>query len=277
MTDLVGRIVERGLVTREQADTALLEARRTGRSVWFAFVKLDYLSEESIVRFFAQEARIPYVHIPDYRITQGVLKTLDEYFCRQNTVIPLWRVGDTLFVACNNPFNTALLDSIGKSSGCSVEPLIATSTAIIQALDYYWRIDTIGFEMADFIVSAAPLKGLMPYRESERIPIDWPVSITVQGGVLALAFESRIEGRTHDISRDGSAIGIDLPLYLPKGITIALAIYPVTGERRGNMILEAEGEIVQSYMKIPPDYSVGIRFKIMQDDIKKKLLAYALA
>jgi hypothetical protein len=277
MTDLFGRIIERGLVTREQAEAAAAEAARINRSVWFVLVKLDYLSEESIVRFFAQEARIPYVHIPDYRIKQGVLKTLDEHFCRQNAVIPLWRVRDTLFVACNNPFNTALLDAIGKMSGCVVEPLIATSTAVIQALDYYWRIDTIGFDMANFLVNAEPVRGLTVSRESERIAIDWPVSIAVQDNALSLAFESRIDGRTHDISRDGSAIGIDLPLYLPKGIVIAMAIYPLSGGKRQNMILEAAGEIVQSYMKKTPDYSVGIRFKVMEEGIKKKLLSYALA
>ena len=118
MADLVRRIIERGLVTQEQGHAAALEAARTNRTVWFSLVKLDYLSEESIVRFFAQEARIPYVHLPDYRIKQGVLKTLDEHFCRQNTVIPLCMVQETLFVACNNPFNLALLDSIGKLSGC---------------------------------------------------------------------------------------------------------------------------------------------------------------
>ncbi|MFA6383955.1 MAG: PilZ domain-containing protein [Candidatus Omnitrophota bacterium] len=276
MLDLVSRIVERGLVTREQADTALLEAGKSDLPVWFVFVKLDYLSEESIVRFFAQEARIPYVHIPDYRIKQGVLKILDEFFCRQNTVIPLWLVGGTLFVACNNPFNMALLDSIGKLSGCSVEPLIATSTAIIQALDYYWRIDKIGFDMADFIVSPEMVKGMAMWRKSERIKIDWPVSITVQDDAIALAFESRIEGRTRDISRDGSAIGIGLPLFLPRGIAIAMSIRPSGGGKKRGAVFTVSGEIIQSYMNKTPDYPVGIRFKNAQGDIQAALLRYAM-
>jgi hypothetical protein len=204
-----------------------------------------------------------------------VLKTLDEHFCRQNTVIPLWLVGETLFVACNNPFNMALLDSVGKASGYAVESLIATSTAIIQALDYYWRIDTIGFDMANFIVGAAPVKGLTLWRESERVALDWPVSITVEDEALALAFESRIEGRAHDISRDGSSIGINLPLYLPKGIAVALVLHPIAGGIREDVRLEAAGEIVQTYMNKTPDYSAGIRFKNMQEDVKKKMIKLA--
>jgi hypothetical protein len=277
MADLFERIIERGLVTQAQGHAALLEAGRTNRTVWSALVKLDYLSEESIVRFFAQEAHIPYVHLPDYRIKQGVLKTLDEQFCRQNTVIPLCMVRKTLFVACNNPFNMALLDSIGKLSGCAVEALIATSTAIIQALDYYGRIDTLQFDIAKFMVSPAPVKGLTLWRGSERIAIDWPVSITLQDESLALAFESRIEGRTHDISRDGSAIGIDLPLYLPQGITVAIVIHPIPGGKGEDARLGAVGEIVQSYMNKTPDYLMGIRFKDIHDDVRKKLLAFASA
>ena len=275
MADLFGRLLERGLVTQEQGHAALLEAAKTNRTVWFALVKLDYLSEESIVRFLAQEANVPYIHISDYRIKQGVVKILDEHFCRQNAVIPLWRVRETLFVACSNPFNMALLDSIGKLCDCSIELLVSSSTEIIQALDYYWRIDTIGFDMANFIVSSAPVKGFTLWRRSERIGIDWPVSITLQDDALALTFESRIESRVRDISRDGSSIGVDLPIYLPKGITVAMAMHPIVAGKRVDPGLEAEGEIVQSYMNKTPDYLVGIRFKNMQQDIKERLLTCA--
>ncbi|MFA5099674.1 MAG: PilZ domain-containing protein [Candidatus Omnitrophota bacterium] len=274
MADLFGRLMEHGLVTQEQGHIALLEAARTNQTVWFALVKLDYLSEEIIVRFFAQEAQISYVHIPDYRIKQGVLRILDEHFCRQNTVIPLFMVQKTLFVACSNPFNMALLDSIGKLSGSAVEPLIATSTAIIQALDYYWRIDTLRFDIAKFIVSPAPVKGLSLWRKSDRIAVDCPASVVVQDEFFAMSVSSRVEGRSHDISRDGNAIGIYLPLYVPKGVKVLVVLSPEGGKGPSDNRLEFAGETVHSFMQNTQKFSVGIRFSDIDAAEKKKLLDF---
>jgi hypothetical protein len=276
MTDLSDRLIEQGLVTREGLETARLEAAKTGRSVWATLINLDYLSEESIVRFFAQEANIPYVRLPDYRIKQNVLNMMEESFCRQNRIIPLWMVQDTLFIACNDPFNTALLDTIAKLTRCSVEPLMATSTAIDQTIDHYWKQDNISFNVADFLVKQEPVKGMAFWRESERIAVDWPVSVAVRDEALALACLSSLEGRGHDISRDGSAIGIYLPLYLPKGIAVIMKIQPLSGNKPQDRIFEAAGEIVHSYMHSGRDYSVGIRFNNIEEGAKKDLLSYAL-
>jgi hypothetical protein len=239
-------------------------------------IKLEYLSEESIVRFFAQEANIPYVRLPDYRIKQNVLNMLEEDFCRQNHVIPLWMIQDTLFIACNNPFNTALLDTIAKLSRCFVEPLMAASTAIDQTIDHYWKQDNISFNIADFLVKQEPVKGMAFWRESERIAVDWPISVTVRDEAFALACSSSIEGRGHDISRDGSAIGIYLPLYFPKGIAVVMDIHPLSGNKPQDRIFRISGEIVHSYMHSARDYSVGIRFNNIEEGARKDLLSCAL-
>jgi hypothetical protein len=201
---------------------------------------------------------------------------LEENFCRQNHVIPLWMVQDTLFIACNNPFNTALLDTIGKMSRCFVEPLIATAADIDQTIDHYWKPDNISFNIADFLVKQEPVKGMAFWRESERIAVDWPISLAVRNEAFSLACSSDIEGRGHDISRDGSAIGIYIPLYLPKGIAVIMSIRPLSGNKPQDRIFELAGEIVHSYMHSGRDYSVGIRFNNIEEGAKKDLLSCAL-
>jgi hypothetical protein len=276
MNDLSDRLIEKGLVTREALDTARFEAYKIGRSVWFTLIKLEYLSEESIIRFFAQEANIPFVRLSDYRIRQNAINILEENFCRQNHVVPMWMVQDTLFIACSNPFDTAMLDAVGKLCRCFVEPLLATSTAIDQTIDYYWKLDNINFNIADFLVRQQPVKGMAFWRESERIPVDWPVSVSVRDGAFALADSSNIEGRCHDISKDGSAIGIYLPIYLPKGIAVDMNIRPLTVNISGNRTFETGGEVVHSYMHSAQAYSIGARFKNFDEGLKKDLISCAL-
>ncbi|HNQ50880.1 MAG TPA: hypothetical protein PKL03_05525 [Candidatus Omnitrophota bacterium] len=275
MSVLLEKIVAAKLVTKEQAKAAELWASAINRSVWCALVKLEYVSEEQLVRFFAQEAQIPYVNLPDYRIKRGAVEMLEEHFCKQNTVIPLCRVGDTLFLACSNPFNAALMDTIGKLTRCIVEPLVATSTGIIQALDYYWHEPLVDYSMADFLVRQEPVKGMAFWREAERIAVDWPVELFPTGEALSLAVPSSGQGRASDISRDGSAIGVRLSVYMPRGVTVAVLFVPSAADVIRGRRLEAQGEIVHSFMQSTHAFCVGIRFVAIEPDVRRELLMRA--
>jgi hypothetical protein len=56
-----------------------------------------------------------------------------------------------------------------------------------------------------------------------------------------------------------------------------MSIRPLSGNKPEDRIFDAAGEIVHSYMHSAQDYSVGIRFKEIEEGIKKELLISALA
>lgn len=275
MEPLLEKIVAAGLITQEQVKAAGLWAAAINRSVWSTLVKLEYLSEEQITRFFAQEAQIPYVNLTDYRIKKSAVEILQEHFCRQNTVIPLCRIGNTLFIACANPFDSALMDAVGKLSRSVVEPLIATSTGIIQALDYYWHEPMADYDIADFLVRQGPVKGMPFWRESERIGVDWPVELFVRDDAFSLALPPCIEGRARDISRDAGAIGITFALYLPRGLKVLVALLPRPGVAADEECIELPGEIAHSYMQDTRRFSIGIRFGVVDARTREMLLKRA--
>ena len=276
MGSLAERVVEAGLVTQQQADIARLEAVKINRSFWYALVELEYLSEENVIRFFAQEAQVSYVHLPDYRIKRTALEMLEEHFCRQNTVIPLCHIGDTLFIACNNPFNAALLDMAGKISGCVIEPVMATSTDIMQALDYHWHRPDINFEAADFLVRSEPLKGMMFWRGSERVSVDIAVHIAVKDDDFSLSLTSGIDARAHDISGDGSAIGVYIPLYLPAGVRVSAQFDHYDAGQGQNKSVECEGKVIHCFMHNTRKFTAGIRFGAAPAGIMQRILKRAI-
>ncbi len=117
MDDLENKLVEDKWITNEQFYLARQESYRTGKSIWAILVKLGYLSEEDISLFFSQESNIPFIKISDYQIKQETLDLIDENFCIQNLIIPLFKVKDVLFVACSNPLNTSLMEALAKMTG----------------------------------------------------------------------------------------------------------------------------------------------------------------
>ncbi len=276
--DLEAKLVERKLITLDQLVYARLEAERSGRSVWHAFVKMGFLSEENITRFLASEAGVPYVKLSDYKLQKAVLNLLDESFCRANSVIPVLKDGNNLVAACGNPFDTIMLDTVGKITGCLVEPVMASASSISQALDYYWRLDTLNFDIADLVSKQEPVKGMMFWRESERVKIDWPVCVNLEDDSISLAGAGAVDGMAYNLTRDGLSVGVSLSVYLPKGARVALKIYPAGAKDidvENVKICEAAGRVVNSYAS-NNEYFAGIKFIDMADTMKEYLIRKAV-
>ena len=272
MEHLAARLVEEKLLEPWQLDMARLEATGAGISLWAGLVKLGFLSEERVCVFFAQECGIPFVRIADYCIEPQVLHMVEENFCAQNIVIPLFRIQNTLFVACGNPLNTALIDDLSKMTGCAIEPLVATLHSILSALDLYWHFDERVFELGRFIVRQYGMQGVSQWRESERLNFAVPAGIVVLDQAINLLVKAPIEARTMNISADCSAVGIQSPVYLPRGIAVSLQLAVKADTAALPEFIQAHGEIQRSSMLRAGTYLLGIKFINIEEGIRQKLL-----
>lgn len=275
MVDLETRLVEDKWITNEQFYLTRQESYRTGKSIWAILIKLGYLAEEDIILFFSQESNIPYVRISDYKIKQEILDLIDENFCIQNLVIPLFKVQKVLFVACSNPLDTSLTDTLAKMTGCVVEPLMATAHSILGALDLYWRMEDKIFEAGKFIIKQNPVQGFSLWREAERLPLRIPVSLKIEDESVVVRSSVVIEGNTHDISKGGTAVGLQLFLFLPKGLKVSLKFNPGRNSSVATKILEAKGEVVHCHIEKEMHYFLGIKFIDIQDEVRSALLKLA--
>ncbi len=275
MDDIEKLLVERGLTSPETLDLARLEAAKNGYSVWLSLVKLGYLTETQLMVFFAQESGIAYINLSDYRIAPEVLHLLDEHFCRQNTVIPVCKINDLLYLACSNPLDPALVDAAGKHCGLSVEPLFATTAAITAALDYYWRLNERNFSAGQFISRKNPLKGVGFWRESERLFLSLPVMVAVRDQGIALAPAQQLKAQAQDISRNAKAIGIACPVFLPRGVSLFMEF---DGLKRPGARQEefcATGEIIRCFMLKEGDYFLGVTLGELDPVLRQRLLEKA--
>ncbi len=132
MEDLESKLINCGLITAQQALQAEKEALACGKALCATLVKLGFVTEEEMAIFFANESSIPYIRVSDYCVSWEVLATLDENFCRQYLVIPVFKIKEVLFVAVSNPLDTALMDNLFKINGCDIEHLIASCSQILR-------------------------------------------------------------------------------------------------------------------------------------------------
>jgi hypothetical protein len=162
-------------------------------------------------------------------------------------------------VACANPLDTGLIDNLNQISNCDIEPLLASANAITDALNYYYGPPQKDFEIEKFMIRQNTLKGLAFWRESERLRLEVPLRIMIDDQSLVLHHAPVIDCRTTNISRNGSAVGAQVFLFLPKGVYVSLE-FKLEGELGAEpRIIKAKGEIVHSHMEKGQRYFLGIK------------------
>ncbi len=273
MEDLELKLIQDKWVSLEQFNLAKQETDKCGKSIWVGLLKLGYLTGEDVAVFFAQETNIAYVRISDYEIAPEVLSLVDENFCRENLVMPLFKVKDRLFVVFNNPLDTALVDRLAKLSGCDIEPLIASAESINQALDLYYGLEDRVFDIERFVMKQGPLRRISYWRESERRPLEIPVSIKIEDKNVVLHYSSPIDGSTRNISNGGTAVGLNIFLFIPSGTNVYLE-FKLGGDlsSKSQQIIKAKGEVVYCRMEKGQRYFLGIKFIEIEDGARNKLL-----
>ncbi|HKP76779.1 MAG TPA: type IV-A pilus assembly ATPase PilB [Longimicrobiaceae bacterium] len=124
--DRIGdQLVHEQLISREQLQQALDDARANGTRIGYSLVKLGFLSESDLVRALARQHRVPAVDLERVRLDQRILKLIPAEFAAKHQVLPLRRVGRTLTVAMSNPTDLGVIDDLKFLTRLDIEAVIA--------------------------------------------------------------------------------------------------------------------------------------------------------
>jgi type IV pilus assembly protein PilB len=116
------RLLERGLIGEDQLAKALARQRQTGKYLREILLDERLVDEDALLAFFEEEMAIPRVDLADYAYDREILALIPEEVARRCRAVPLFRVGDSLTVALEDPFNLAALDELRGACGCDIEP-----------------------------------------------------------------------------------------------------------------------------------------------------------
>ena len=131
------------IITPDQLRKATQEQKR-GERLEQALVRLGYATEELILQVLADYFDLPFVDLDTYLIDEKVVKTIPEEMARRHTLIPIFKIGETLTVATTNPLNIHALDEVRNRVKTDVEIAISTEKKIKKAIDqHYGATDTI--------------------------------------------------------------------------------------------------------------------------------------
>jgi type IV pilus assembly protein PilB len=125
-------------ITPEQLSEALNYQRQHGGKLGFNLVKLGYVKDEEITSLLSKQYGVPSIALSQFEIDPAVVKLVPAETAQKYQIVPLSRSGATLTIAMTDPTNVFAMDDIKFMTGYNVEPVVASETAVVEAIAKYY-------------------------------------------------------------------------------------------------------------------------------------------
>jgi type IV pilus assembly protein PilB len=145
MSSRLGEIlVKDSLITADQLKQALEHQKKNGGRLGTCLVKLGLVSDDDITAVLSRQYGVPSINLKFYEVDPAVIKLVPQETAVRYQIVPLSRVGSTLTIAMTDPTNVFAMDDIKFMTGFNVEPVVASETAISEAIHkFYGEVESV--------------------------------------------------------------------------------------------------------------------------------------
>src|SRR6202158_988015 len=127
-------LVKESLITQDQLQKALEFQRANGGKLGSCLTKMGFITDDDITGVLSRQYGVPSINLKYYEIDPSVIKLIPQDTASRYQVIPLSRVGSVLTIAMTDPTNVFAMDDIKFMTGFNVEPVVASESAIGDAI-----------------------------------------------------------------------------------------------------------------------------------------------
>lgn len=135
-------LLDTGLITRSQIETAREQAEADGEGVVSALIQAGIISQEDVSRTLAAHSAMDFVDLGQMAINPEIIEQVPQELVRRYKVIPVGATDSGLVVAISDPLNFETLDSLRFLLKREIELVCATEEQIKEAIvKYYGTVD----------------------------------------------------------------------------------------------------------------------------------------
>ncbi len=127
-------LLKANLISQDQLREALKIQKDKGVKLGEALINLGFVSEEDITECLSQQFGVPSINLAHFDIDPGVIKLIPADVARKYNILPVNKTGATITIAMADPTNVFAMDDIKFMTGYNVEPVVASETAVADAI-----------------------------------------------------------------------------------------------------------------------------------------------
>jgi type IV pilus assembly protein PilB len=125
-------------ITPAQLQEALNYQKTNGGKLGLNLVKLGFVKDDEITALLSKQYGVPSINLAQFDIDPGIIKLIPAETAHKYQIVPLSRSGATLTIAMTDPTNVFAMDDIKFMTGYNVEPVVASETAVLEAIQRYF-------------------------------------------------------------------------------------------------------------------------------------------
>ena len=131
-------LVKESLISQQQLKEALELQRVNGGRLGNCLIKLGFVTDDEITAILSRQYGVPSINLSFFDVDPSVVKLIPVETAQKYQILPLSRVGSTLTIAMIDPTNVFAMDDIKFMTGFNIEPVVASETAVREAIDKYY-------------------------------------------------------------------------------------------------------------------------------------------
>ncbi|MCK4918072.1 MAG: Flp pilus assembly complex ATPase component TadA [Candidatus Omnitrophica bacterium] len=140
-------LISEGIITEVQLKESISLQEKEGGKLGEILVRLAYVNQEQIVIALSKQLCIPYISLDSGKLKPAADQNLEELiphnFALRNVILPLSRSLNSLTVVMFDPLDLILVDNLKKITCCEINPVVATKTNILKAIEGFYGKDKI--------------------------------------------------------------------------------------------------------------------------------------
>src|SRR5690606_14230505 len=125
-------------ITPQQLQEALNHQKGNGGKLGASLVKLGFVRDEDITALLSKQYGVPSINLAQFELDPAVIKLLPAETVAKYQIVPLSRNGASLTIAMTDPTNVFAMDDIKFMTGYTVEPVVASEIAVLEAIERYY-------------------------------------------------------------------------------------------------------------------------------------------
>src|SRR5262245_14931594 len=127
-------------ISPDQLQQALNHQKSNGGKLGLNLVRMGFVKDEDITSLLSRQYGVPSINLAQFEIDPTVIKLIPADTAQKYQIVPLSRAGATLTIAMTDPTNVFAMDDIKFMTGYNVEPVVASETAVIDAIQKYYPV-----------------------------------------------------------------------------------------------------------------------------------------
>ena len=170
-------LVEAQIVSRAQLEEVLVAQKRDGRRIGTMLVEAGLVTETQVTQILSQQLSVPWVSLYHIDFSRQLLNLVSHQLAEKYCLVPIFvrrvrGLGETLYVAMDDPSDEPAQREVGQWAGLPVRAMIAPPTDIRSAIRVYYGVgkDTASLSEAVAEVDAENAAGVRSQDRAKSAP-----------------------------------------------------------------------------------------------------------